>query len=235
MPDMDVITGLRGAGKTTVINRILKEGYTGSRISVIQNELGKTALDSAFLTGGPQSLEQMTGGCVCCTLQTNLLEGIRRQMEAFRPDTVILEAAGEGRPADILKLCAWQADLSPHVFLHVMDGSRFPALLSLMGTTFTAPIRQSRLLYVNRLSVHPERISEVLEGIRGLNPDAFILHDAPDLLPETYRKDDRIVPFSAERLFSLAGRTGLPKDTEQGNGPESRQTGFIRIRFPGNI
>lgn len=235
MPAMDVITGLRGAGKTTVINRILKEGYAGSRISVIQNELGKTALDSALLTGGPESLEQMTGGCVCCTLQTNLLEGIRRQMEAFRPDTVILEAAGEGRPADILKLCAWRADLSPHIFLHVLDGSRFPALLSLMGTTFTAPIRQSCLLYVNRLSVHPERISEVFDRLRELNPDAFILYDAPDLLPETYRKDDRIVPFSVERLFSLAGRAGLPEDAGQGKGTENRQTGFVRMRLPGKI
>ena len=230
MTSIDVITGLRGAGKTTVINQILKEGYSKIRVSVIQNELGKITLESQLLTNGPASLEQMTGGCVCCTLQTNLLEGIRRQTATTRPETIILEAAGEGRPADILHLCDYQQDLIPHICLHVIDGSRYLALRSLMGNALTAPIKQSSLLYVNRLPIHPNRIRDVLRDLRDLQPDAYILHDAADLLPEEYQSDRRMDAFSVQSLLALAGK--LPVHTSTTVKSETARRNFIPIQMP---
>ena len=230
MPAIDVITGLRGAGKTTVINRILKEAYAGARISVIQNELGKVSLESPLLINGEASLEQMTGGCVCCTLQTNLLEGIRRQMETARPDTIILEAAGEGRPSDILRLCDYQKDLLPHLCLHVIDGSRYQALRSLMGNALTAPIKQSRLLYVNRLTVHPERTADVFRDLRILRPDVTILHDAPGPLPEEFQNDSKILSFSVAALLSLAEESAAEQNVSRKT--VSGKNSFVRMRFP---
>ena len=205
----DMITGLRNAGKTTVINRLLHEIYRDKQVSVIQNELGKTEIDSSALPQGDASLQKMTGGCICCTLQTGLLEGIRQQVRDFNPEIIILEAAGQARPSDLLTLPSYYPGLQIHISLHVIDGYHFPALFEMMGPAYTEPVRQSRFLYVNRLAERPDKARETLQRLRAIQPDAVIFHDAPELLTEKYLTEnlpdcDRIFPFSAGELLRLS-------------------------------
>ena len=117
----------------------------------------------------------------------------------------------------------------------ILDGEKLSFiktedLYSLMGNALTAPIKQSRLLYVNRLTVHPERTADVFRDLRILRPDVTILHDAPGPLPEEFQNDSKILSFSVAALLSLAEESAAEQNVSRKT--VSGKNSFVRMRFP---
>ena len=98
---VDIISGFLGSGKTTLINSLLANQYSGLDIAVIENEFGQVDVDSALLPDGIE-ITKITGGCVCCTLKVSLIEGIKQLAERFRPDRIVIETTGVAKLSDVI-------------------------------------------------------------------------------------------------------------------------------------
>ena len=103
MTKVDVISGFLGAGKTTLIKKLLKEALSGEQVALIENEFGEIAVDGGFLQEAGVQIREMNSGCICCSLVGDFVTALKEVIDTYHPDRIIIEPTGVGKLSDVTK------------------------------------------------------------------------------------------------------------------------------------
>ena len=101
MTKIDIFSGFLGAGKTTLIRKLIAEGYKNEKLVLIENEFGEIAIDGGFLKDAGVQITEMNSGCICCTLVGDFTKALKKVMEEYAPDRIIIEPSGVGKLSDV--------------------------------------------------------------------------------------------------------------------------------------
>lgn len=186
-----VISGFLGAGKTTLIQKLLQEAFDREKVVLIENDFGEISLDAALLKSGGIEVREINSGCICCSLSGDFINALQELLTQFRPDKVIIEPSGVGKLSDILKACA-----DPRILplarvkasVTVVDTKRCNRYLENFGEFFEDQIQHADIVLLSRADEFPGRVQAAREMMRELNPHARILSkpwaqiDAEELL-----------------------------------------------------
>jgi G3E family GTPase len=177
---LDVISGFLGAGKTTLINKLLREAWQGDKIAVLENEFGEIGVDGDLLRGHDLTVREITNGCICCTLKGDFVEGIQELAREYRPDRIVIEPTGIGKLGDIMEACrlaAKDAPVSVHTIMTVAQAPLALAFLEVSGEFYQEQISNAPVVVlsaVQNLGGDDPPLPQVLATIRELNPNAVI-------------------------------------------------------------
>jgi G3E family GTPase len=172
------IAGFLGSGKTTIlleVARVLAE--SGSRLAVIENEIGEVGVDGGYVREQGLPVQELFGGCICCTLQVGLVETLLKVRDAYDPDWVLIEPTGLAASGDILGLVVDHVpDLETVRVLTIVDAPRWPMLLEVVEPLIVSQLVTAHVVAVNKVDeVGDEALAATLEAVRGLAPKATVL------------------------------------------------------------
>ena len=173
-----IIAGFLGSGKTTLLLQVAKQLAAASRrIAIIENEMGEVGVDGEYLTLEGLHVQELLGGCICCTLAAGLLGTLEKVERLFQPDLVILEATGSARPSDITQnLRDYRANVGAIQIITLVDPSRHEMLMEVMTPLVTAQIQAADIVAVNKIDqVERETVQRTIQSARELNSRARIV------------------------------------------------------------
>jgi G3E family GTPase len=172
------IAGFLGSGKTTILLEVARAlAGEGCSLAVIENEIGEVGIDGGYVREQGIPVQELFGGCICCTLQVGLVETLLSVRDLYDPDWVIIEPTGLAAPADILGLVVDHVpDLDIVRVLTIVDAPRWPMLLEVVEPLVTSQLQTADAVAVNKVDeVDGEALAAVLESVRSLAGDATIL------------------------------------------------------------
>lgn len=173
-----LISGFLGSGKTTLLLEIARRLTADSeRIAIIENEVGEVGIDGAYLRREGLEVQEIFGGCVCCTLSVDLVTTLKKLEPLFQPDRVILEASGVARPGDIVPTVRQYASMVEDVqVLVLVDASRYEMLLEVMHPMVTAQIGAADIVAINKIDeIDEPDLERIAKSVTGLNGEARVL------------------------------------------------------------
>ena len=138
MTKIDIFSGFLGAGKTTLIRKLIAEAYQGEKLVLIENEFGEIAIDGGFLKDAGVEITEMNSGCICCTLVGDFTKALKKVMEDFAPDRIIIEPSGVGKLSDVAKAVEKVEGAHIGARVTVVDAGATPQVLCLPWSGGTA-------------------------------------------------------------------------------------------------
>lgn len=176
---VNLLFGFLGAGKTTLVRRLLAEVGRDQKTAVIVNEFGEVGVDGKILQGGNVDIIELTSGCLCCTLKGSLILALEELHERSGVERVIVEATGVAQPGEMLETLS-DPESTVHFeigrLITVIDAAKFPKLLPMLGAFYAAQIENVDILIINKIDlVAPAQLERVGDEVRALNPRADIL------------------------------------------------------------
>ncbi|WP_040327819.1 GTP-binding protein [Clostridium ihumii] len=177
MTKIDLISGFLGAGKTTFIKKIIDEKDENERIIIIENEFGEVNIDSEILGETKVEIEEVTGGCICCTLIGNFKECIKNILEQYTPDRIIIEPSGVAMLSDILKIFNIKIENAYlNSIITIVDVENFDEYIDNFGEFYKDQIINSKTIVLSRVeNILKENLNCVVERIKELNSKANII------------------------------------------------------------
>ncbi|HWQ75902.1 MAG TPA: CobW family GTP-binding protein [Syntrophomonas sp.] len=173
-----IISGFLGAGKTTLIQKLLKEAVAKEKVVLIENDFGDISVDAALLKSSRIEVKEINSGCICCSLSGDFIKALKEILDRFRPDKIIIEPSGVGKLSDIVKACSdprIQPLANVKVKITVADVKRCQMYLENFGEFFEDQIQNADVILLSRTKDFPEKVNAAYEIIKGLNPHAAIL------------------------------------------------------------
>ncbi len=172
-----IISGFLGSGKTTLLLEIARRLADSERVAIIENEVGEVGIDGAYLRQEGLEVQEMFGGCVCCTLSVDLVTTLKKLVPLFKPDRVILETSGVARPGDIVPVVRRYASFVDDIQVIVLvDASRYEMLLEVLQPLVKAQIRAADIVAVNKIDeVDEEALERIKQSVEGLNAVPLVL------------------------------------------------------------
>ncbi len=175
---IDIYSGFLGAGKTTLIKKMISEGYHGEKLMLIENEFGQIGIDGGFLKDAGINITEMNSGCICCSLVGDFETALKQAIETYHPDRIIIEPSGVGKLSDVIR--ATKSVLSDTVVLSglttVADANKCKMYMKNFGEFFNDQIANATCIVLSHTGTASEhKINEAVELIRGLNKEATII------------------------------------------------------------
>ena len=179
MTKIDVFSGFLGAGKTTLIKKLLKEVLDGSRTVLIENEFGEIGIDGGFLKEAGIEIKEMNSGCICCSLVGDFGASLKEVIETYGPDRILIEPSGVGKLSDVLKAVenvAADLDVQVNSAVAVVDASKAKMYIKNFGEFFINQIEYAGTILLSRTDkVSPEKLQECVRLVREHNAKAVII------------------------------------------------------------
>ena len=181
MAKIDIISGFLGAGKTTLIKKLLSEGFKGEQVVLIENEFGEIGIDGGFLKEAGIEIREMNSGCICCSLVGDFGQALKEVTATYHPDRVIIEPSGVGKLSDVIRAvekAGAEAGLELNSFTTVVDVNKAKMYLKNFGEFFSNQVQYARTIILSRTDTEKataERVEEVVALLRALNPNAAIV------------------------------------------------------------
>ena len=210
MTKIDVFSGFLGAGKTTLIKKLLKEAYAGEKLVLIENEFGEIGIDGGFMKDAGIQVTEMNQGCICCSLVGDFGKALAQVLEQFHPDRILIEPSGVGKLSDVLKavMNVQSDDLVLNTYTTVVDASKIKMYMKNFGEFYDDQISHASCILLSRTqTASEEKIAAAVAMLREKNPTATIVTTAWDhltgeqILKAMSTKDD----FKAE-LIAMAAK-----------------------------
>ncbi len=179
MTRIDVISGFLGAGKTTLIKKLLDETFKGEKIVLIENEFGEIGIDGGFLKDAGVQITEMNSGCICCSLVGDFGQALKQVINDYAPDRVIIEPSGVGKLSDVAKAVVHAGEEVPMELgsaVAVVNAPRCKVCLKNFGEFFTDQVEHAGTILLSRTqTMTAEKVAEVVELLRQHNPTAPII------------------------------------------------------------
>ncbi len=179
MTKIDIISGFLGAGKTTLIQKLLKEALAGSQVVLIENEFGEIGIDGGFLKESGIEIKEMNSGCICCSLVGDFGTSLKEVMETYHPDRILIEPSGVGKLSDVMKAVE-DVDMGGEITLNsavaVVDASKCKMYIKNFGEFFINQIEHAGTIILSRTDVaSPEKVQQAVDLIREHNSRAALI------------------------------------------------------------
>ncbi|MCR5786621.1 MAG: GTP-binding protein [Acholeplasmatales bacterium] len=178
MIKIDIISGFLGAGKTTLIKRLLSTKLTNEKVVLVENEYGEIGIDAGFLKDTKINITELNEGCICCSLQGDFEVALNKLAKDYNPDRIIIEPSGVGKLSDIVKAVtdAKVPDSKINALVCLCDVTKAKMYLRNFGEFYTDQISHAKTVILSRTDVaSEEKVSETLEIIRSYNDHALIV------------------------------------------------------------
>ena len=179
MTKIDVFSGFLGAGKTTLIKKLLKEALDGSKTVLIENEFGEIGIDGGFLKESGIEIKEMNSGCICCSLVGDFGTSLKEVIETYAPERILIEPSGVGKLSDVLKAVdnvAADLDVKVNSAVAVVDASKAKMYIKNFGEFFINQIEYAGTIILSRTDkVTPEKLQECVGLIREHNAKAAVI------------------------------------------------------------
>lgn len=176
MTKIDIISGFLGAGKTTLIKKLLSEAFTGEQVVLIENEFGEIGIDGGFLKESGIEIREMNSGCICCSLVGDFGKSLREVVDTYHPDRILIEPSGVGKLSDVIKAVQdVQAEIDAELnsFTTVVDVTKCRIYRKNFGEFFSNQIEYAGAVILSRTDkAKPEKIEESVALLRELNDKA---------------------------------------------------------------
>ena len=176
MTKIDIISGFLGAGKTTLIKKLLSEAFTGEQVVLIENEFGEIGIDGGFLKESGIEIREMNSGCICCSLVGDFGKSLREVVDTYHPDRILIEPSGVGKLSDVIKAVQdVQAEINAELnsFTTVVDVTKCRIYRKNFGEFFSNQIEYAGAVILSRTDkAKPEKIEESVALLRELNDKA---------------------------------------------------------------
>ena len=179
MTKIDIISGFLGAGKTTLIKRLLADALKGEQVVLIENEFGEIGIDGGFLKDAGVQITEMNSGCICCTLVGDFGKALREVIETYHPDRILIEPSGVGKLSDVIaavQRVAAHEPVSLNSFVTVADAQKAKMYTKNFGEFFLNQIESAGAILLSRTQfVKEDRLAQVVDLLRQHNPSARIV------------------------------------------------------------
>ena len=176
MTKIDIISGFLGAGKTTLIKKLLSEAFTGEQVVLIENEFGEIGIDGGFLKESGIEIREMNSGCICCSLVGDFGKSLREVVDTYHPDRILIEPSGVGKLSDVIKAVQdVQAEIDAQLnsFTTVVDVTKCRIYRKNFGEFFSNQIEYAGAVVLSRTDkAKPEKVEEAVSLLRELNDKA---------------------------------------------------------------
>ena len=180
MTKIDIISGFLGAGKTTLIKKLLKEAYAGEQLVLIENEFGEISIDGGFLKESGVQISEMSSGCICCSLVGDFNQALKDVQEQFHPDRILIEPSGVGKLSDVIvaveNTVAETSGMALNSFVTVADATKVKIYMKNFGEFYNNQIESAGTIILSRTQkLSPEKLESAVAMLREKNPTAAIL------------------------------------------------------------
>lgn len=181
MTKIDIFSGFLGAGKTTLIKKLLTEAYKGEQVVLIENEFGEIGIDGGFLKEAGIEIREMNSGCICCSLVGDFGKALKEVIEKYHPDRIIIEPSGVGKLSDVIKAVQKvedAVDIKLNSFTTIVDVTKCKMYMKNFGEFFSNQIEYAGTIILSRTDTEKateEKIVAAVEIIRSLNKKAAVI------------------------------------------------------------
>ena len=180
MTKIDIISGFLGAGKTTLIKKLLKEAYAGEQLVLIENEFGEISIDGGFLKESGVQISEMSSGCICCSLVGDFNQALKDVQQQFHPDRILIEPSGVGKLSDVIvaveNTVAETSGMALNSFVTVADATKVKIYMKNFGEFYNNQIESAGTIILSRTQkLSPEKLESAVAMLREKNPTAAIL------------------------------------------------------------
>ena len=179
MTKIDIISGFLGAGKTTLIKKLLSEALKGEQVVLIENEFGEIGIDGGFLKDSGIEIREMNSGCICCSLVGDFGTSLKEVVTKYDPDRILIEPSGVGKLSDVIKAVQGvqdEVDIKLNSYTTVVDAKKCKMYMKNFGEFFDNQIQYAGAIIMSRTDIASEKkVQESLELLRSLNKDAAII------------------------------------------------------------
>ena len=179
MTKVDIISGFLGAGKTTLIKKLLKEVYANQQVVLIENEFGEIGIDGGFLKEAGINITEMNSGCICCSLVGDFGKALKEVTEKYHPDRIIIEPSGVGKLSDVRKAvedAAEAAQLEVNSLITVANAAKIKMYMRTFGEFYNNQVENAGAIILSRTqSMTEEKQMEAAALVREKNPNAVII------------------------------------------------------------
>ena len=180
MTKIDIVSGFLGAGKTTLIKKMVKEAYQGEKLVLIENEFGEISIDGGFLKDAGIQISEMSSGCICCSLVGDFGKALREVKEQFQPDRILIEPSGVGKLSDVTvaveNTVADIPDMKLNSFVTVADAGKVKVYMKNFGEFYNNQIEAAGTIILSRTQkLTQEKLEAAVALLREKNPTAAIL------------------------------------------------------------
>ena len=211
MTKIDIFSGFLGAGKTTLIKKLIKEAFAGQQVVLIENEFGEIGIDGGFLKESGIQINELNAGCICCSLVGDFRAALQQVVEQYHPDRIVIEPSGVGKLSDVTRAVegvAEHLDVQLSSFVTVADVNKVKMYMKNFGEFYDDQISHASCILLSRTqTASEEKIAAAVAMLREKNPTATIVTTAWDeltgeqILKAMSTKDD----FKAE-LIAMAAK-----------------------------
>ena len=211
MTKIDIFSGFLGAGKTTLIKKLIKESFAGQKVVLIENEFGEIGIDGGFLKESGIQINELNAGCICCSLVGDFRAALQQVVEQYHPDRIVIEPSGVGKLSDVTRAVegvAEHLDVQLNSFITVADVNKVKMYMKNFGEFYDDQISHASCIILSRTqTASEEKIAAAVAMLREKNPTATIVTTAWDaltgeqILNAMSTKDD----FKAE-LIAMAAK-----------------------------
>ena len=198
MTKIDIFSGFLGAGKTTLIKKLIKEAYAGEKVVLIENEFGEIGIDGGFLADAGIEITEMNSGCICCSLVGDFSKALVKVIEEYNPDRIIIEPSGVGKLSDVIRAAKTAEDhgATLNCFTTVADVNKCKMYMKNFGEFYNDQIANASAIVLSHTqTARDEKIAECVSLLRQHNESAIIVTtpwdalDGKDILAAMEHKD----------------------------------------------
>lgn len=183
MTKVDIISGFLGAGKTTLIKKLLKEGLADEQVVLIENEFGEIGIDSGFLKDAGIQVTEMNSGCICCSLVGDFATALKEVLEKYHPDRILIEPSGVGKLSDVINaISSIESDeMVINSFTAVVDGMKTKMYMKNFGEFYNNQVEHAKTIVISRTQkLSDEKLESCVAMLREHNANAAIITTAWD-------------------------------------------------------
>ena len=176
---IDIISGFLGAGKTTLIKKLLKEAYSDEQVVLIENEFGEIGIDGGFLKEAGIQIREMNSGCICCSLVGDFGTSLKEVVDKYHPDRILIEPSGVGKLSDVIKAVQGvqgDVDIVLNSYTTVVDAKKCKMYMRNFGEFFNNQVEYAGAIIMSRTDIIDEKkAQQAMELLRGINAKAAII------------------------------------------------------------